>query len=67
MKSYKFRFYISNKFKFERDFEATSLSEAWKLAHAEADAYPTKKFIEIANIQVGNQKQFSYNIKANKQ
>lgn len=50
MKLFKFRFYISNKFKFERIYETMSLSDAWKLAHKEADEYPTNKFIEIANI-----------------
>lgn len=50
MKLFKFRFYISNKFKFEREYEAMNLSEAWKLAHQEADNYPTNKYIEIANI-----------------
>jgi hypothetical protein len=50
MKAFKFRFYISGKFKFERTFQADTLSEAWKLAHQEAAEYPTRKFIEIANI-----------------
>jgi|688.fasta_scaffold695269_2 hypothetical protein len=50
MKAFKFRFYISGKFKFERTFHAETLSAAWKLAHHEAVEYPTRKFIEIANI-----------------
>ena len=50
MTKFKFRFYISGKFKFERAFHADSLSAAWKMAHKEADEYPTKRFIEIANI-----------------
>ena len=50
MTSYKFRFYISGKFKFERVYEADSISTAWKLAHQEAADYPSRKFIEIANI-----------------
>ena len=47
---FKFNFYISGKFKFTRTYEADSLSAAWKMAHREADEYPTKKFIEIANV-----------------
>jgi hypothetical protein len=47
---YKFRFYISGKFKFEKIIEAEDLSLAWKEAHKIADEYPTRKFIEIANI-----------------
>ncbi len=50
MNQYIFRFYISGKFKFERKYLAENISEAWKLAHKEANEYPTKKFIEIANI-----------------
>ena len=50
MKTYKFNFYISGKFKFSRTFNADNISEAWKLAHNEANNYPTNKFIEIANI-----------------
>ena len=50
MKKFKFRFYIGGKFKFERIFETETLSQAWKMAHREADDYPTKSFIEIANI-----------------
>ena len=50
MNKYKFRFYISGKMKFERTYEAESLSLAWKLAHHEATNYPSRKFIEIANI-----------------
>jgi len=50
MAKYKFRFYISGKMKFERTYEAESLSLAWKMAHLEAAEYPSKKFIEIANI-----------------
>jgi hypothetical protein len=49
MKEYKFRFYISGKFKFERTYITDSISNAWKMAHNEADEYPTNKFIEIAN------------------
>lgn len=47
---YTFRYYISGKFKFERKIEAENLSQAWKQAHLIADEYPTRKFIEIANI-----------------
>ena len=47
---YKFRFYIGGIFKFERTIEAENLSLAWKEAHKIADEYPTRKFIEIANI-----------------
>jgi hypothetical protein len=47
---YKFRFYISGKFKFERIYEAENISIAWKMAKAEANEYPTNKFIEISNI-----------------
>jgi hypothetical protein len=50
MKIFKFNFFISGKFKFTRTYEAQDISAAWKMAHAEADNYPTKKFIEIANI-----------------
>ena len=47
---YKFRFYISGKFKFERSYEALDITLAWKMAKAEASEYPTNKFIEIAHI-----------------
>lgn len=47
---YKFRFYIGGKFKFERTYEASDITAAWKLAKSEANNYPTNKFIEIANI-----------------
>ena len=50
MSIFKFNFYIAGKFKFTRAYEAESISAAWKMAHAEADEYPTKQFIEIANI-----------------
>ncbi len=50
MKEYTFRFYIGGKFKFERKYTTDTISEAWKLAHKEADEYPTNKFIEISNI-----------------
>ena len=50
MNEYKFRFYISGKFKWERIYTTDSISTAWKMAHKEADEYPTNKFIEIANI-----------------
>ena len=50
MNKFKFRYYISGKFKFERTITANDISEAWKLAHIEADKYPTNKFIEIANV-----------------
>ena len=49
MKTFKFRFYLGKKI-WERTFEATTLSQAWKMAHQEASEYPTKRFIEIANI-----------------
>jgi len=50
MLEYKFNFYISGKFKFSRTYQAENISIAWKMAHREADIYPTNKFIEIANI-----------------
>ena len=50
MNNFKFRFYISGKFKFERTYETDNLSKAWKMAHKEASEYPTNKFIEISNI-----------------
>jgi hypothetical protein len=50
MKQFKFRFYIGGRIKFEKIIEDISLSTAWKKAHRIADEYPTKRFIEIANI-----------------
>jgi hypothetical protein len=50
IKDFKFRFYISGKFKFERTYKANNICDAWKMAHKEANEYPTNKFIEIANI-----------------
>ena len=47
---YKFNFYISGKFKFSRTYQANDISVAWKMAHSEANNYPSNKFIEIANI-----------------
>ena len=47
---YKFNFYISGKFKFSRTYQANDISAAWKMAHSEANNYPSNKFIEIANI-----------------
>ena len=47
---FKFRFYIGGKFKFERNIEAKNIYFAWKEAHRIADEYPTKRFVEIANI-----------------
>ena len=49
MQHFKFRFYLGNKV-WERTFESITLSQAWKMAHQEASDYPTKRFIEIANI-----------------
>jgi len=49
MKQFKFRFYLGKK-TWEKSFETTTLSQAWKMAHQEASDYPTKRFIEIANI-----------------
>lgn len=51
MIEYIFNFYIGGKFKFSRKYQTNTLSEAWKMAHREADEYPTNKFIEIANIK----------------
>lgn len=50
MKIFNFNFYIAGKFKFARAYEAKDISAAWKMAHAEANKYPSKQFIEIANI-----------------
>jgi hypothetical protein len=50
MKTFKFNFYIAGKFKFARTYEAENISVAWKMAHTEANEYPSKQFIEIANI-----------------
>ncbi len=49
MKQFKFRFYLGKK-TWERSFETTTLSQAWQMAHQERIDYPTKRFIEIANI-----------------
>ena len=49
MKTFKFRFYLGKR-TWEETFEALTLSQAWKLAHQYASDYPTRRFIEIANI-----------------
>ena len=48
--TYKFRFFIRGKFLFARQYEASCITVAWKMAKAEANEYPTNQFIEIANI-----------------
>jgi hypothetical protein len=51
MNEYKFRFYISGQVWSLKGYTLRMIYlPTWKMAHKEADEYPTNKFIEIANI-----------------